>query len=100
MQEFPSATIYAKIASINAQRISLLTCLCPAYLGATPSIFRGMGKSAKWTVAFFHSLFRMLDRIFPIVKYIGQGFLSREKFVKKVTSDAHMIGPSVAPSGN
>ena len=32
--------------------------------------------------------------------YTSQAFLSPEKFVRKVTSEAHIIATSVAPSGN
>ena len=75
--------------------LALLCILVP-----TPSILGGRGKSAKRTVACFEALFLVLDRIFPIVIYIGQAFLSPEKLVKKVTSEVHMIGDRVAPSGN
>jgi len=44
-------------------------------------------------------LFRKVDLILPIVKYIGQAFLSPEKFVKWVWSDEQSTGTNVEPVG-
>jgi len=63
-------------------------------------MFGGMGKRATRTGPCFEALFLVLDWIFPIVMSITQAFLSSKKLVKKVTSEAHMISTSVAPSGN
>jgi hypothetical protein len=44
--------------------------------------FGGTGRRATRMIAAFLGLFRVLERMFPTVKYIGHAFLSPEKFVK------------------
>ena len=68
-------------------------------VGTSP-VFGGMGKRARRTVASRDALFRMVDGKFPIVKYIGQAFLSPEKLVRYVSSDARIIGMMVERGGN
>ena len=50
----------------------------------TSPILGGTGSSAKRTVAYLEGLFLMVDGRFPMVRYIGQAFLSPEKFVRWV----------------
>src|SRR5205085_548135 len=61
--------------------------------------FGGTGSNVRSIKAIAVGLFRVVDLMFPIVRYIGQAFLSPEIFVRCVVSEAQITGTMVAPSG-
>jgi len=61
--------------------------------------FGGTGSNARSIKAIVVGLFRVVDLMFSIVRYIGQAFLSPEKSVRCVVFEVQITGTMVAPSG-
>ena len=62
--------------------------------------FGGTGSNARRMRAIADGLLCTTDLILPVVIYISHAFLSPERFVKYVVSEAHMTSIKVDPGGS
>ena len=86
--------------SKTARRTSALVCHWASLAGAdSPVNFGGTGSNARSRIGILAGLLLVLERILPIVMYIGQAFLSAEKLVRCVWSDNLIMGTTVDLAG-
>ena len=90
----------ARTRSKTARRTSALVCRWASLAWAdSPVNLRGTGSNARRSVWILAGLVLVLQRIYPIVIYTGQTFLSPAKLVRCVWSDNPILGTSVDQAG-
>jgi len=90
----------SRTRSKTAGMTSVLVCCWASLARAdSPVNFGGTGSNARSRIGILAGLRLVLERIFPIVMYTGQAFLSPEKLVRCVWSDNPIMGTTLDPAG-
>jgi len=90
----------ARTRSKTARKVSTCVCRWASLARAdSPVNFGGTGSNLRSRIGILAGLFLVHERIFPIVMYTGQAFLSPEKLVRCVWSDNSIMATTVDPAG-